>query len=196
MLNITLLLIPDRSRSIESRSKEADRLFRFGNLKGNCNPEFVDSRGNNCQAYANNRWCTTAGKHGPGWKNSWGTVYDYLSTKGQTAFVCPQCGCGRPCMDTDNGSLDQRNLTCDWYHTYPIQCGYYDDDDFLARRDCCACKPYTCTLTCDELARNGLCESKMSSYFYGGFDCMLPSQTSKKVKQYCTESCTNLKGNI
>jgi len=44
------------------------------------------------------------------------------------------------CSDSAaDGALDAYGDNCAWYNDYVDWCGFYDDDDFLAARDCCAC---------------------------------------------------------
>ena len=63
-----------------------------------CNPNFVDSSGDSCDTYSSNGWCTPDGNdfergiYGEHWDWDWGTFDDY-SNNGETAVVCPQCGC-------------------------------------------------------------------------------------------------------
>ena len=61
-------------------------------VSAKCNPNFVDSEGENCQDYIDSNYCTSSGSYGPGWIDDWGIFGDY-ATNGQTAFICPQCGC-------------------------------------------------------------------------------------------------------
>ena len=45
------------------------------------------------------------------------------------------------CRDSDGGSTDKWGDTCQsWYINRPETCGNFDDDDFTARKMCCACK--------------------------------------------------------
>merc|ERR1712142_967539 len=46
----------------------------------------------NCQRYIDEQWCTKDGGKGPNWR--WGDFEKYADAEGNTAFVCPQCGCG------------------------------------------------------------------------------------------------------
>ena len=57
-----------------------------------CNPDFVDSGNTNCQDHIDLDYCTSSGGYGQGWDKNWGT-FDNYATNGQTALVCPQCGC-------------------------------------------------------------------------------------------------------
>ena len=61
-------------------------------ISAKCNPNFVDSEGENCQDYFDSKYCTSSGGYGQGWNYDWGFFEDYM-INGQTAFVCPQCGC-------------------------------------------------------------------------------------------------------
>jgi len=69
-----------------------------------CNPNFVDSSGDSCDTYSSNGWCTPDGNdfergiYGEHWDWDWGTFDDY-SNNGETAVVCPQCGCKATCED-------------------------------------------------------------------------------------------------
>ena len=44
------------------------------------------------------------------------------------------------CFDTNDEAVDSFGDTCDWYEYNPLYCGDYDDDDFEAKKMCCACK--------------------------------------------------------
>ena len=57
-----------------------------------CNSSFTDSSGDDCEKYKNGNYCSTNGDYGSGWQKSWGTFEKYAKN-GQTAIVCPQCGC-------------------------------------------------------------------------------------------------------
>ena len=53
----------------------------------------MDAGKDNCDAYEENRWCTSTGDYGTGWEpRSMGTFEDYRWNR-ETALVCPQCGC-------------------------------------------------------------------------------------------------------
>ena len=52
----------------------------------------MDSDGDNCEEYKVNQWCSSSGGYGTGWDESVGTFEDF-AVNGQTAVVCPQCGC-------------------------------------------------------------------------------------------------------
>ena len=45
------------------------------------------------------------------------------------------------CVDSDlyYGWTDSYGDGCDWYYGNEAWCGYYDDADFWANYDCCAC---------------------------------------------------------
>jgi len=58
-----------------------------------CNANWADSYGDNCQKYADNDWCSPTGGYGSEWRAGWGTIEKY-AVDGKDAFVCPQCGCG------------------------------------------------------------------------------------------------------
>ena len=62
-----------------------------------CNPDFVDSGDDSCQTYSDKNWCTSSGDYGDAWKDHWGTFSDF-SKNGESATVCPQCGCGSKCV--------------------------------------------------------------------------------------------------
>ena len=59
---------------------------------GICNGYFADSDGEKCDAYEFKNYCSKKGGYGDGWGENWGTFRDYAKG-GQTARVCPQCGC-------------------------------------------------------------------------------------------------------
>jgi len=60
-------------------------------IPGRCNPNFVDKDGDNCQAYADENYCTINGDYGKDW-NLNEEFKDY-AVNGEDATVCPQCGC-------------------------------------------------------------------------------------------------------
>ena len=43
------------------------------------------------------------------------------------------------CADSNNGATDPYGDGCEYYETYPGDCGGYDDDDFNSVQMCCAC---------------------------------------------------------
>ena len=45
------------------------------------------------------------------------------------------------CVDYDFETADSFGDGCEWYTNKGMwsECGLYDDDDFKAERDCCAC---------------------------------------------------------
>ena len=71
--------------------------FKFNlNVSVNCkpNPNFVDSDGYSCKGYERNRYCTSTGGYGEGWDRViFGSFEDMANSDGETARVCPQCGC-------------------------------------------------------------------------------------------------------
>merc|ERR1712136_508500 len=69
------------------------------NVKQSCNPDFVDDLEENCADYKINELCTSTGDYGPGWEfnedGSPADTFEEYAVNGQTALVCPECGCGR-----------------------------------------------------------------------------------------------------
>ena len=57
-----------------------------------CNSDFVDIDGDNCEKYILKQWCSSSGGYGTGWYWNYGSFEDF-AVNGQTAAVCPQCGC-------------------------------------------------------------------------------------------------------
>ena len=55
-------------------------------------------------------------------------------------FVQTEANAGQ-CEDSDwyYGWTDSYGDGCDWYYGNEEWCGYYDDGDFWANYDCCAC---------------------------------------------------------
>ena len=47
-----------------------------------------------CDTYLREGWCE-GDAYGPNWKKEWGTFEDLADADGNTALVCPQCGCGQ-----------------------------------------------------------------------------------------------------
>ena len=64
----------------------------FSYISETCNPDFIDKEGFGCQRYADSKWCSNNGGEGEGWDASWGSL-ERFAVNGQTAAVCPQCGC-------------------------------------------------------------------------------------------------------
>ena len=62
-----------------------DKAWRAGNDKAG-NPK-------TCQTYIDKQWCTMEGGYGTKWNSKWGSFEDYADAEGNTALVCPQCGC-------------------------------------------------------------------------------------------------------
>ena len=60
-------------------------------ITGRCNPDFIDYDGNDCQSYADKKYCTIDGDYGSEW--SAGDTFEDYSFKGEDATTCPQCGC-------------------------------------------------------------------------------------------------------
>jgi len=80
------------------------------------------------------------------WYATWPDYCDYYNTDDFNASeMCCACSGGSnaeapACTDTvADGAIDSYGDNCDWYADYVDWCGFYDDDDFLASRDCCAC---------------------------------------------------------
>ena len=44
------------------------------------------------------------------------------------------------CQDTDNGAQDRGEGNCTDYYIHTEECGKLDDDDFVAKTMCCACR--------------------------------------------------------
>ena len=57
-----------------------------------CNKSFVDTHGDTCQKYLSRHWCSSTGGYGENWHDGLGSFENY-STNGESALVCPQCGC-------------------------------------------------------------------------------------------------------
>ena len=61
---------------------------------GQCKADFVDSEGDNCKKYVDEKWCRPNGGYGENWKlDEWGTFNDW-GKDGYDARDCPGCGCG------------------------------------------------------------------------------------------------------
>ena len=57
-----------------------------------CNPNFVDSIDETCEDYINKGYCSSNGGYGEWWP--YGRTFEqYANANGETASVCPQCGC-------------------------------------------------------------------------------------------------------
>ena len=61
---------------------------------GQCKADFIDSEGDNCQKYIDERYCKPNGICGENWDlNEWGSFSDY-EMDGYDTNDCPGCGCG------------------------------------------------------------------------------------------------------
>jgi len=59
-----------------------------------CNAGWSSWNRKTCKTYANRNYCEDD-DYGTGWKReSWMAFENWADAKGQTALVCPQCGCG------------------------------------------------------------------------------------------------------
>jgi len=59
-----------------------------------CDADWKNGFGENCQMYGQNSWCKKSGDHyGPAWQSQWETFEKWADQEGRTALVCPQCGC-------------------------------------------------------------------------------------------------------
>jgi hypothetical protein len=59
---------------------------------------FADSDNFSCEQYVKLEWCTSPREYGTNWNSKWGTFDDHLDINGNTALVCPECGC----VETNN----------------------------------------------------------------------------------------------
>ena len=50
---------------------------------------------------------------------------------------------GEECVNDDSTSDSYGDTCSSWYDAYPSSCGGYDDDDFVAAEQCCACQDGT-----------------------------------------------------
>ena len=71
-----------------------------------CNDQFVDSDGYDCDTYATKKYCTPDGGYGSGWRNHWGLFTDFTNSNGEIGTVCTQCGCVAGEIE-DEGNRDQ-----------------------------------------------------------------------------------------
>ena len=60
---------------------------------GQCKADFVDSEGDDCKTYVDEKWCKPNGDYGENWDPKWGPFNDY-ERDGYDANHCPGCGCG------------------------------------------------------------------------------------------------------
>ena len=58
-----------------------------------CNPSFIDVHGSSCEDYSRLNFCTSEGGYGIGWNVQIFGEFDNFSVNGETAFLCPECGC-------------------------------------------------------------------------------------------------------
>ena len=67
------------------------------NFLGKCNSEWQSKtkiRGaSTCAHYIARNYCTETGDYGSGWSKWDGVFENYPNSFGETALVCPQCGC-------------------------------------------------------------------------------------------------------
>ena len=60
-----------------------------------CDTKWVDNEGYSCKDYSHEKWCTSGGKNGSGWKERWGAISDFAN-KGKDALqACCECGGGK-----------------------------------------------------------------------------------------------------
>jgi hypothetical protein len=57
-------------------------------------PDWVDSDGDDCYAYAFNEFCTTSGGYSTKWGNDWGTFQNYTKAGQDASTACCACGGG------------------------------------------------------------------------------------------------------
>jgi len=88
----------DATESLEVNRCDQD--WRAGNDKVG-NPK-------TCQRYIDEQWCTENGDYGTAWR--WGSFNDYANVEGQTARVCPQCGCGRELRNIKFPSMTESDI--------------------------------------------------------------------------------------
>lgn len=56
--------------------------------------------------------------------------------------MCCACGGGTEtavCLDSEGDARDNAGDACSWYGINQRSCGIFDDDDFKANEQCCAC---------------------------------------------------------
>ena len=57
----------------------------------------MDNSADNCAAHKKQEWCTSTGDYGPNWPycaaDSRRCTFEDYAVNGQTALVCPECGC-------------------------------------------------------------------------------------------------------
>jgi len=63
------------------------------NGPSSCNPSFIDVHGSSCEDYSRLNFCTSEGGYGIGWNIQIFGEFDNYSVNGETAFLCPECGC-------------------------------------------------------------------------------------------------------
>ena len=63
--------------------------------KTKCNREWKGKENNNtCDYYEKEKLCKKTGNHkGEMWDDDWGEIADFTDKDGNSALVCPQCGC-------------------------------------------------------------------------------------------------------
>lgn len=53
---------------------------------------------------------------------------------------CQNGGTCRTCVNDDSTAGQDGHSTCSsWYDDHPVDCGHFDDEDFAANQQCCAC---------------------------------------------------------
>jgi len=77
----------------EAKAPEAQKEPSASTCK-NSPEDWIDTKGNDCEDYAEGEWCNRHGGYGDGWLDDWGSFED-VAKKGETAKeVCCVCGGG------------------------------------------------------------------------------------------------------
>ena len=77
---------------------------------GECNSDWRSSDDKTCADYQESGFCTETGEYGPGWDyQSQQTFYEWQNDSGETALVCPECGCRTEEDPTDSVDPGRQN---------------------------------------------------------------------------------------
>ena len=70
-----------------------------------CDPDWIDKSGDSCVKYKEKSWCTPSGDYGANWPDDDPSeTFEKYAKNGQTALVCPQCGCSAKGTNMKNTS--------------------------------------------------------------------------------------------
>jgi len=92
-------LCPKNASFYDAGSTDVDCIYQKTEQE-TCKADFRDGLQNDCNKYADEKWCTPNGNYGENWDLQ--TLGPFLKNDGKDAFVCPECGCGDHCIQCNS----------------------------------------------------------------------------------------------